>query len=52
MRSSGTGHFAGVSGVLMATATKITVEVDPATGTAHSKFASKAVGTLTFPSKL
>jgi hypothetical protein len=50
--TGGTGHFAGVSGVLIGTATTITVEVDPATGTAHSKFASKAVGTLTFPSKL
>jgi hypothetical protein len=26
--------------------------VEPATGTARSKFASRAVGTLTFPSKL
>jgi hypothetical protein len=50
--TGGTGHFAGVSGVLIGTATTITVEVDRATGTAHSKFASKAVGTLTFPSKL
>jgi hypothetical protein len=50
--TGGTGRFAGVTGVLRATATTITVEVDPATGTAHSKYASKAVGTLTFPSKL
>ena len=50
--TGGTGHFAGVTGVLIGTATTITVEVDPATGTAHSKFASKAVGKLTFPSKL
>ena len=50
--TGGTGHFAGVTGVLISTATTITVEVDPATGTAHSKFASKAVGKLTFPSKL
>jgi hypothetical protein len=50
--TGGTGHFAGVTGVLTATATTITVEVDSATGTAHSKFASKTVGTLTFSSKL
>jgi hypothetical protein len=50
--TGGTGHFAGVTGVLIATATTTTVKVDPATGTAHTKFASKAVGTLTFPSKL
>jgi hypothetical protein len=50
--TGGTGHFAGVTGVLTATATTTTVKVDPATGTAHTKFASKAVGTLTFPSKL
>ena len=50
--TGGTGRFAGVTGVLTATATTTTVNVDPATGTAHSKFASKAVGTLTFPSKL
>jgi hypothetical protein len=50
--TGGTGPFAGVTGVLTATATTTTVDVDPATGTAHSKFASKAVGTLTFPSKL
>jgi hypothetical protein len=50
--TGGTGHFAGVTGVLTATATTTTVKVDAATGTAHTKFASKAVGTLTFPSKL
>jgi hypothetical protein len=50
--TGGTGHFAGVTGVLTATETTITVEVDPTTGTAHSNFASKVVGTLTFPSKL
>ena len=50
--TGGTGHFVGVIGVLIGTATTITVEVDPATGAAHSKFASKAVGKLTFPSKL
>jgi hypothetical protein len=50
--TGGTGRFAGVTGSLMATATTITVRVDRATGTAHSKFASKSVGTLTFPSKL
>jgi hypothetical protein len=50
--TGGTGHFAGVTGVLTATATTTTVKVDPATGTAHTKFTSKAVGTLTFPSKL
>jgi hypothetical protein len=50
--TGGTGHFAGVTGGLVGTATTTTVKVDPATGTAHSKFASKAVGTLTFPSKL
>ena len=50
--TGGTGPFGGVTGVLTATATTTTVKVDPATGTAHTKFASKAVGTLTFPSKL
>jgi hypothetical protein len=50
--TGGTGPFAGVTGVLTATATTTTVKVDPATGTAHTKFASRAVGTLTFPSKL
>jgi hypothetical protein len=50
--TGGTGHFAGVTGVLTAAATTTTVKVDPATGTAHTKFASTAVGTLTFPSKL
>jgi hypothetical protein len=49
--TGGTGQFAGVTGVLTATATTITVGVDPTTGTAHSKFAGEAVGTLTFPSK-
>jgi hypothetical protein len=50
--TGGTGRFAAVTGSLMATATTITVRVDRATGTAHSKFASKSVGTLTLPSKL
>jgi hypothetical protein len=50
--TGGTGRFAGVTGSLMATTTTTTVEVDRATGNAHSKFASKSVGTLTFPSKL
>jgi hypothetical protein len=50
--TSGTGHLAGVTGVFTSTTTTITVKVDPATGTAHSKCASEAVGTLTFPYKL
>jgi len=48
--TDGTGRFAGVTGVLTATATKVTTDVDPATGTAHTRFASTSVGTLTFPS--
>jgi hypothetical protein len=48
--SGGTGALAGVVGHLNATTTTTTVEVDPATGHAHTRFASKAVGTLTIPS--
>jgi hypothetical protein len=47
--SGGTGALAGVVGHLNATTTTTTVTVDPATGTAHTRFASKAVGTLTIP---
>lgn len=50
--TGGTGRFAGVTGNLMATATTTKVEVDRSTGTAHSKFASRSAGRLTFPSKL
>jgi len=47
--TGGTGRFSGVTGLLTATTTKITVDVDPSSGTAHSRFAAKAVGTITFP---
>jgi hypothetical protein len=47
--TGGTGRFTGVTGTLTATATSTTVELDPATGTAHSRFASTAKGNLTFP---
>jgi hypothetical protein len=47
--TGGTGRFAGVTGTLTATATSTTVEPDPATGTAHSRFASTAKGNLRFP---
>jgi hypothetical protein len=47
--SGGTGAWAGVVGRLNATTTTTTAAVDPATGTAHTRFASKAVGTLTIP---
>jgi hypothetical protein len=50
--TGGTGRFAGVAGVLASTATTTRVNVDPETGTAHSRFANTAVGNLTFPSKL
>jgi hypothetical protein len=50
--TGGTGRFAGGTGVLNATATRTTVSVSPATGVAHTKYASTAAGTLTFPSKL
>ena len=50
--TGGTGRFAGGTGVLNATATRTTVSVNPATGVAHTKYASTATGTLTFPSKL
>ena len=50
--TGGSGRFAGVTGNLTATVTTTQVEVDRSTGTAHSKFASKSAGTLTFPSKL
>ena len=50
--TGGTGRFAGGTGVLNATATRTTVSVNSATGVAHTKYASTAAGTLTFPSKL
>jgi hypothetical protein len=50
--TGGTGRFAGGAGVLNSTATRTTVSVNPATGVAHTKYASTAAGTLTFPSKL
>jgi len=50
--TGGTGRYAGGTGVLTSTATRTTVSVNPATGVAHTKYASTATGTLTFPSKL
>jgi hypothetical protein len=50
--TGGTGRFAGGTGVLNATATRTTVSISPATGVAHTKYASTAAGTLTFPSTL
>jgi len=50
--TAGTGRFAGVAGVLTATATTTTVDIAPKTGTAHTRFRSTSTGSLTFPSKL
>lgn len=50
--TNGTGRFTRVTGVLTGTGASKVVTVDPATGITHKTATDKAVGTLTFPSKL
>jgi len=50
--TAGTGRFAGVTGVLNATATTTTVTVASTTGIAHAKFTSQSTGTLSFKTPL
>jgi hypothetical protein len=48
----GTGRFAGVKGLLNGVGMSVVVSVDAATGITHKKGTDKAVGKLTFRSKL
>jgi hypothetical protein len=50
--TGGTGRYTAVTGVLIGSTTSISVSVDRATRIAHTKFNAKAVGRLTFGSKL
>ena len=50
--TGGTGRFKGASGALTGEGSSKVVAVDPATGIVHKTGSDKAVGTLTFRSKL